>query len=122
MGHIMHYTLIKEQNKLIRQEVNLMYNAVTKNQFYNSVSICTDDYSASCERVKTKSKKMTAQKRNELEIRLICFLLIAGNILVMKKISPSFNTFFGCFLQAMIGLSFAIITLKAIVKKIHKIK
>lgn len=97
-----------------------MYNAVTKNPFYNSGSICTDNYSVSCERVKTKTKKMTAQKRNELEIKLICFLLVAGNILVMKKTSPAFDSFFGYFLQAMIGLSFAIITLKAIVKKFIK--
>ena len=65
-----------------------MYNAVTKNQFYNSESICADNYSLSCERVKTKTKKMTAQKRNELEIKLICFLLVAGNILVIKEIIP----------------------------------
>ena len=97
-----------------------MYNAVTKNQFYNSESICADNYSLSCEKVKTKPQKMSAQKRNELEIKLICFLLVAGNILVIKEIIPAFDSFFGYFLQAMIGLSFAIITLKAIVKKFLK--
>ncbi|MBQ4528676.1 MAG: hypothetical protein II998_11470 [Clostridia bacterium] len=97
-----------------------MYNAVTKNQFYNSGSVCADNYCVSCERVKTKAKKMSAQKRNELEIKLICFLLVAGNILVMKKISPSFDTFFGYFLQATVGISFSLMLLKTLIRKVIK--
>ena len=95
-----------------------MYTALKNNYYYNN-SVCKD-YRRECT-AKIYRKKKSAQKRNELEIKLISILLIIGNIVAFRQMSPSFDSFFGNLLKFTVIFSVSLITSTAFFKKIKTV-
>ena len=78
-----------------------MYTAVSKRIYTTSEAT----YAENVTKCIDKARKIGKKKKAELELKLICLLLIAGNIFVLVNTGERIMNFFGYCIESMIVLS-----------------